>query len=90
MQHQMPLTNLGFIKQVKNLAYLKIRDRRFREEKDILINTEIFSIAIPSLTILDFDGKALDRNSFPFHTYFPNLMKMYIRDLESYKRYAGP
>lgn len=76
-------TKLGFIKTLRKLNYLRIRDRGLEVEADestILLSGDFFSFGIPSLTTLDFDGRRLGTNSLSFHLCFPNLSKLYIRN----------
>lgn len=74
---------LEFIKQLRKLNYLKIKDgsfhMEFEEEDRILLSGDFFSFGVPSLTTLDLDGQILEMISISFHLCFPSLTKLSLR-----------
>lgn len=78
------LANLKFIKELKYLKRLRLKDSRnqngvTKEENNFL--GQVFSCGIPSLKKFELaDLVSLELNSFPFDFCFPNLTKLCIRN----------
>lgn len=74
-------TELYFIEDLKKLTYLKMWSSSYDLEPPPYLVHEFLSFAIPSLDTLELQGPQFQLNSLLFHTCFPNITKMILRQL---------